>query len=263
MIINAESGTNLHEVARGIYRISTPITLPGDTGQFSFNQYLIAAGAPLLFHTGPRRMFPLVREAVSRVLPVERLRYVAFSHFEADECGALNEWLAAAPDAVPVCSSIGAMVSIGDVADRAPQPLADGEALDLGEHRVRWFDTPHLPHGWDCGLLFEDTTRTFFCGDLFTQGGRGETALTESDILEPSEAFRAPLDYYAHAPNSRALLERLAQQAPATLACMHGSAWCGDGAALLRALADRIEGTKPPADGSSSGGASGLPGREP
>ena len=236
MITNPQSGTNVHEIADGIYRINTPVTLPGGVGQFNFNQYLVRDDAPLLFHAGPRRMFPLVREAVASVLPVERLRYVGFSHFEADECGALNDWLAAAPAAEPLCGSIAAMVSVGDVADRPPRALADGETLVLGHHRLRWFDTPHMPHGWDCGLMIDDATRTFFCGDLFTQGGSGETPLTESDILGPSEAFRAPLDYFAHAPATGALLERLAQEAPTTLACMHGSAWRGDGAALLRAL---------------------------
>ena len=237
MITNHQSGTNVHEIADGIYRINTPVTLPGGVGQFNFNQYLVHDDAPLLFHAGPRRMFPLVREAVASVLPVERLRYVGLSHFEADECGALNEWLAAAPTAEPLCGSIAAMVSVGDVADRPPRALADGETLALGRHRLRWFDTPHMPHGWDCGLMIDDATRTFFCGDLFTQGGSGETPITESDILGPSEAFRAPLDYFAHAPATDAMLERLAQEAPTTLACMHGSAWRGDGAALLRALA--------------------------
>ena len=240
MITNPQSGTNVHEIADGIYRINTPVTLPGGVGQFNFNQYLVRDDAPLLFHAGPRRMFPLVREAVASVLPVERLRYVGFSHFEADECGALNDWLAAAPAAEPLCGSIAAMVSVGDVADRPPRALADGETLVLGHHRLRWFDTPHMPHGWDCGLMIDDATRTFFCGDLFTQGGSGETPLTESDILGPSEAFRAPLDYFAHAPATGALLERLAQEAPTTLACMHGSAWRGDGAALLRALATAL-----------------------
>jgi flavorubredoxin len=185
-------------------------------------------------------MFPLVREAVRRLMPVERLRFVAFSHVDADECGALNEWLAAAPRALPLCSRIAAMVSINDLAERAPRALADGETLTLGRHLVRWFDTPHVPHGWDSGLMMEERTRTFLCGDLFTQGGAGEVALTEADILEPSEAFRAPLDYFAHAPATGATLERLAKEAPTTLACMHGSAWRGDGARLLSALAQRL-----------------------
>ena len=242
MITNRESGTNVHEVADGIYRINTPVSLPDGPGAFNFNQYLIADDAPLLFHTGPRRLFPLVREAVNRILPADRLQYVGLSHFEADECGALNDWLALAPRAVPLCGRIAAMVSIDDVADRPPRALADGELLALGKRAVRWFDTPHLPHAWDCGLMIETTTSTFFCGDLFTQGGRGETPLTEADILGPSEAFRAPLDYFAHAPDTSAMLERLAEQQPTTLACMHGSAWRGPGAKLLRELAAALKG---------------------
>jgi flavorubredoxin len=239
MITNAESGTNTNEIVEGIYRINTPIRIPG-AGQFNFNQYLIVDEEPMLFHTGPRKLFPLVRDAIAQVMDIERLRYVALSHFEADECGALNEFLAIAPDAVPICSRIAAMVSIGDYADRPPRALADEEELVLGEHTVRWFDTPHMPHGWDCGLMMESRTKTFFCGDLFTQGGPGDVALTESDILGPSEAFRKPMDYFAHAPNTEETLERLARQAPTTLACMHGSAWRGDGAALLRALAQAL-----------------------
>ncbi|MCL4799082.1 MAG: MBL fold metallo-hydrolase [Burkholderiales bacterium] len=238
MITNTQSGTNIHEIARGIYRINTPVDTPG--GPFNFNQYLIVDDAPLLFHTGPRGMFPLVREAVARVMPVERLRYVAYSHFEPDESGALNQWLAAAPHAEALSSSIGAMVGASDVADRPVRGLADGEIVALGQHSVRWFDTPHLPHGWDSGLMMESSTRTFLCGDLFTQGGPGAIPLTEADILEPSEAFRGVMDYYSHSPDTGAMLERLAAERPTTLACMHGSAWRGDGAALLRALAARL-----------------------
>jgi flavorubredoxin len=237
MITNRESGTNINEVADGIYRINTPITLPGGVGQFNFNQYLIVDDAPMLFHTGMRQLFPLVREAIDSVVPVEQLRYLGLSHFEADECGALNSFLAVAPKAVPVCSEIAAMVSIGDFADRAPRALADGATLELGRHKIRWFDTPHMPHAWECGLMMDITTRTFFCGDLFTQGGAGEVAVTEADILGPSEAFRAPMDYYAHAPQTGAILEKLANEKPTTLAVMHGSAWRGDGARLLRELA--------------------------
>jgi flavorubredoxin len=236
MITNAESGTNVHEIADGIYRINTPVALPG-AGQFNFNQYLIVDEMPALFHTGPRQLFPLVSEAVGHVVPLETLRYLGISHFEADECGALNEFLAAAPLAEAVCSSIGALVSIADYADRPPRALADEEELSLGRHVLQWLDTPHVPHAWDCGLMMETSTQTFFCGDLFTQGGPGDVALTESDILGPSEAFRKPLDYFAHAPQTAATLEQLAARAPATLACMHGSAWRGDGAALLRELA--------------------------
>lgn len=236
MITNAQSGTNIHEIADGIFRINTPVSM-GNGGSFSFNQYLIVDDEPMLFHTGQRRLFPLVQEAIGAVMPVTRLKYIGLSHFEADECGALNAFLAVAPEAVPVCSRIAAMVSIDDFADRPGRALADEEELRIGRHTVRWFDTPHMPHAWECGLMLETTTRTFFCGDLFTQGGPGNVALTESDILGPSEAFRKPMDYFAHAPHSAAMLERLAAEQPTTLACMHGSAWRGGGARLLRELA--------------------------
>jgi flavorubredoxin len=235
-ITNTQSGTRIDEIADGIYRISTPVAaIPGG---FTFNQYLIVDDAALLFHTGLRRSFALTREAVASVMPVERLRYVAFSHVEADECGSLNEWLAAAPQAVPLCSEIAALTSVRDLADREPRVLADGEVLALGKGAVRWFETPHLPHGWESGLMMENRTRTLACSDLFTQPGDKPEPLTEADILGPSEALRARLDYYAKGRNTMALLEKLAAARPAVLACMHGSAWRGDGAALLRALAD-------------------------
>jgi flavorubredoxin len=240
MITNTQSGTNVHEVADGIYRINTPMRLPRDSIGFSFNQYLIVDDEPMLFHTGQRQLFPLVSEAIASVMPLRKLKYIGLSHFEADECGALNLLLAAAPEAVPVCGKIAAMVSIGDFADRAPRALADGEDLTLGRHTMRWFDTPHMPHSWECGLMLDVSTRTFFCGDLFTQGGAGEVALTESDILGPSERFRAPMDYFAHAPQTGEILERLASERPTTLAVMHGSAWRGDGARLLRELSTAL-----------------------
>jgi len=244
MITNPQSGTNVHEIAAGIYRINTPVAMPGDPGQFNFNQYLIVDEEPLLFHTGPRKLFPRVREAIAAVMPVERLRYIGLSHFEADECGAMNDFLAAAPRAVPLCGRIAAMVSVNDVADRPARALADGETFSLGSHILRWFDTPHMPHAWECGLMMELTTRTFLCGDLFTQGGAGDPPLTESDILGPSEAFRLQMDYYAHSPDTAERLERLAREGPTTLACMHGSAWRGDGSALLRALARSLSNTQ-------------------
>jgi flavorubredoxin len=240
MITNSASGTRVDEVADGIYRISTPVTvLPGG---FTFNQYLVHDEQPLLFHSGPRGLFPVVSEAVAAVTPLETLRYVGLSHFEADECGSLNEFLAAAPQAVPVCSQVAAMVSVDDVASRKARALADGEVLELGRHRVRWIDTPHVPHGWECGYLFEHATRTLLCGDLFTQGGAEHPPVTEHDVLGPSEAMRAALDYYAHGTGTRASLERLAALRPETLACMHGSAWRGDGQALLLALSDALAG---------------------
>ena len=238
-ITNSQSGTNVHEVSDGIYRINTPVVFEGGGG-FSFNQYLIVDDEPLLFHTGPRKMFSLVHEAVASVLPVERLRYIGFSHVEADECGSLNEWLAVAPQSSPLCGKVACMVSIDDLADRSPRTLANDEVISLGKRSVRWFDTPHLPHAWECGFLTEESTRTLLCGDLFTQGGNELPPLTESDILGPSEAFRHQMDYFSHTKNARAMLERLAATEPTTLACMHGSAWSGDGAKLLRALADEL-----------------------
>jgi flavorubredoxin len=237
-ITNRQSGTNVHEIADGIYRINTPVAIP--PSGFSFNQYLVVDDEALLFHTGPRRLFPLVREAVASVVPVARLRHISFSHFEADECGSLNEWLAVAPQASPLCGGIASMTSIQDIADRAPRVLSDGETVSIGRNTVQWFDTPHLPHAWECGFLMEQRTRTFLCGDLFTQPGSDNPPLVESDILGPSEAFRHQMDYFAHSRNTRELLERLAATHPTTLACMHGSAWRGDGASLLRALADSL-----------------------
>jgi len=231
-------GTTIDEIADGIFRISTPLAaIPGG---FTFNQFLVVDDEPLLFHTGLRRIFPAVREAIARVMPVERLRWVAFSHFEQDECGALNDFLAAAPRAEAACSVVGAMTSVGDLAIRPPRPLAEGERLRLGRHEVTWWDAPHVPHGWDCGFMSESNTRTLFCGDLFTQAGAEHAPVTESDVLGPSEAMRAMMDYYAHAPSTRATLEKLASTGPRTLACMHGAAWRGDGAKLLGELADAL-----------------------
>ncbi|MFN7974171.1 MAG: MBL fold metallo-hydrolase [Acidobacteriota bacterium] len=241
MISNAQSGTSIDEVARAIYRISTPVPPTVVPGGFTFNQYLLVDEAPLLFHTGPRKMLPLVKEAIARVMAVEKLRYVAFSHYEADECGSLNDFLALAPQAEPLCGHVAAMVTIDDVADRQARRLADGERLSLGTHEVTWFDTPHLPHAWECGFLAESSTSTLFCGDLFTQPGSDHPPLTQRDVLEPSEAFRQAMDYYSHTKNARQMIERLASTSPRVLACMHGAAWEGDGASLLRALAERLD----------------------
>jgi flavorubredoxin len=240
-ITNQQSGTRIDEIADGVYRISTPVP-PSDIGipgGFSFNQFLIKAEEPLLFHTGARALFPLVREAVASVMPVERLRYVGYSHHEADEDGSVHEWLAAAPQAEVVCGQIGAMLE-GQGLIRPPRALADGERLSLGDRSVCWIDAAHVPHGWDCGFLFEQRTRTLLCGDLFTQPGTGGEPVTSGDILGPSEAMRAAMDYYAHGPQARAVLDRMAALEPHTLACMHGSAYHGDGAALLRALGDAV-----------------------
>jgi flavorubredoxin len=236
--------TTIHEIAPQVFRVSTPVPPEVIPGGFSFNQYLVVDDAPLLFHTGPRRMFPLVREAVARVLgDVSRLRYLAFSHVEADECGSLPAWLDAAPAAVPVCSTVAAMVSVSDLVDRAPRPLADGETLDLGAKRVRWLDAPHLPHNWECGFLFEETDRTLFCGDLFTQGGDALPAVTDSDDAVLGNAMRmhaVGMDGMGIERNARRHLEKLAATRPVTLATMHGSAFRGDGGRLLLAFADAL-----------------------
>jgi flavorubredoxin len=230
--------TRIEEIDDRIYRISTPLTaIPGG---FSFNQYLVVDDEPLLFHTGMRDFYPAVRDAIARVMPVEKLRWVAFSHFEQDESGALVEFVSAAPHARAVCSRVAAMVGNAAVPGREPRALADGETLSTGRRALRWLDAPHVPHGWDCGFLFDATSRALFCGDLFTQPGTGDDAVTEADILGPSEAFRGAMEYWAHAPTTRATLEKIASCEPRLLACMHGSAWRGDGARLIRALADAV-----------------------
>ena len=238
-IIHPETGTRIDEIADGIYRISVPvpeqaIPIPGG---FTFNQFLIVDEEPLLFHTGPRGMFPLVRQAVAHVMSPDTLRWVAFSHYEADECGAANLWLGAAPKAQLLCSQVAALVQ-GDSFDRPCAPMADGEERSLGRHTVRWFDAPHVPHGWDCGFLGETRTRTLFSGDLFTQPGASVAPLTEGDILGPSEAMRQGMpDYFATGSKTANTLARLAAFEPKTLACMHGSSFQGNGSALLGELA--------------------------
>jgi flavorubredoxin len=237
-VTNQESNTSIDEVGEGVFRIHTPVrAIPGG---FSFNQYLVLDDEPLLFHTGGKKLFPLVRQAIEHVLPIAKLRFISFSHFEPDECGALNELLAAAPNAQAACGRIGAMVCINDYADRAPRALADGETFTTGKRTYQWIDTPHLPHGWDCGFLFERSSHTLLCGDLFTQPGADNPPYTESDILGPSEAFRGAMDYFSHGKDLRPLLDKLVATSPRTLACMHGSAWRGDGAKLLRALGDAL-----------------------
>jgi flavorubredoxin len=231
---------SIDEVEAGIYRIHTVIPPTQAPGGFSFNQYLILDEEPLLFHTGSRLLFPAVKEAIRKITDPASLRWIAFSHHEQDEDGALNEFLAAAPAALPVCSAINAMIN-ADGMDRPPRILRDGEELRLGRHTVRWVDAPHVPHGWESGYLFEAATRTLLCGDLFTQPGIGEQPVTESDILGPSEDFRkAGLDYYSHGAHVEATLLRMAALRPQTLACMHGSAWRGDGDRLIQELARAV-----------------------
>ena len=241
-VTNTESGTSIEEIAEDLFRISTPIDPEVMPGGFTFNQFLIVDDEPLLFHTGPRRLFPVTRDAVQHVLPLERLRFIAFSHVEADECGSLNDWLRAAPSSQPLCSDIAAMVSITDLADRPPRGLADGEQVSLGRHGLTWMATPHLPHGWECGYFYDERSRTLLCGDLFSQPGHEVPAVSTSEaaIWEPSEAFRGSFSYYASLRDPKALTEKLAANEPELLACMHGSSYRGDGATLLRRLGEAL-----------------------
>ncbi len=225
--------TTIDEVADGIYRLSTWVPEVAPPAGFTFNQFLIAADEPLLFHTGLRAMFPLVSEAVSRIVPVERLRWITFGHVEADECGSMNEFLAAAPQAQVAHGVTGCMVSLNDLCDRPPRPLEDGEVLDLGGKRVRHIDTPHVPHSWEARVLYEETTGTLLCGDLFTHLGKTD-ALTSDDIVEPAMAAEAIFRSTSLAPDTPVVMSRLAELRPTTLALMHGASYNGDcGQALL------------------------------
>jgi flavorubredoxin len=229
--------TTVTEINSGVYRLSTHV----QDIDFTFNQFLLDADEPLLFHAGLRQLFPLVSEAVATVMPVDRLRWISFGHVEADECGSMNQWLAAAPQAQVVHGTLGVMVSLNDLADRPPRALAEGEVLDLGGHRVRWIDTPHVPHAWEAGLMYEEATGTLLCGDLFTHTGNPEP-LTTNDIVGPADAaedlFRATCLTPATAPTIR----RLAELSPTTLALMHGSSFAGDCGHALRDLADLYDG---------------------
>jgi flavorubredoxin len=225
--------TVVDEITKGIYRLSTYI----DEADFTFNQYLIDADQPLLFHCGMRGLFPLVSAAVAEVLPPSRLRWISFGHWEADESGAMNDWLGVAPEAQVAVGEIGCMLSVNDLAIRAPKALADGEVLDLGGKRVRYIATPHVPHCWDAGVLFEETTKTLFCGDLFTQIGKSP-ALSEADIIGPALAAEDTFKATALTPNTAPTMRGLTALQPAMLALMHGPAFRGDCPRALEALAD-------------------------
>jgi len=231
--------TNLDEIAPNIYRLSTVVADIGPTG-FTFNQFLLDDEDPLLFHTGHRSMFPSICEAIERVLPVDRIRWIGFGHVESDECGSMNEFLAAAPHAQVAQGALGCLVSVNEMADRPPRPMADGETIELGAMRVRHLDTPHVPHGWDARVLYEETTGTLLCGDLFTHLGDGP-AITANDIVEPSieaeELFRST----ALAPDTAAVMRRLGDMSPKTLALMHGSSFSGDCTKALDDLASAYE----------------------
>ena len=228
--------TKVDEIADGIHRLSTHVP----DIDFMFNQFVITADEPLLFHCGPRQMFPLVSEAAARVVPLEKLRWITFGHVEADECGSMNEWLAAAPDAQVAHGATGVLVSLNDLADRPPRPLQDGEVIDLGGKRVRHLDTPHVPHAWEARLLFEETTDTLLCGDLFTATG-DSPALTDGDLVGPAMAAEDMFLATALTPSTAPTIRRLAELEPSTLALMHGPSFNGDCVAALHGLADSYQ----------------------
>ncbi|MEZ6022932.1 MAG: hypothetical protein R3C16_05865 [Hyphomonadaceae bacterium] len=226
--------TRISEIADGVFRLSTFIPQV-EPGGLTFNQFLVRGEEPLLFHTGMRALFPLVHEAVGKLIAPETLRWITFGHYEADECGSMNEWLAIAPEAQVAHGMTGVGVSLMDQAARMPRILANGEVLDLGGKRVRYLDTPHVPHGWEAGLVYEETTGTLLCGDLFTQYGE-HPPTTESDIVGAAIAGEDIAGYSALNPGMGATLRKLAELQPRTLAPMHGPAFVGDGAAALTAL---------------------------
>lgn len=228
--------TKVDEITDGIYRLSTWVPEIGPPAGLTFNQFLVHADEPLLFHTGPRAMFPQVSEAVARICPVAEVRWIAFGHVESDECGSMNEWLAVSPSAEVAGGALACQVSLDDLCDRPPRPLADGEVMDLGGKRVRQIDTPHVPHNWDARVLYEETTGTLLCGDLFTHLGNGP-ALTTDDVVAPAMETEATFRYSSLAPNLLVTLDRLADLEPTTLALMHGSSFTGDGGRALRDLA--------------------------
>ncbi len=233
------TSTSIDEIADGIYRLSTFVPDIGPTG-FTFNQFLIDDDEPLLFHTGQRMLFDSVSEAIGTVVPVEALRWITFGHVEADECGSMNKFLAAAPQAKVAHGGLGCMVSLNDLADRPPVPLGDGQVLQLGRHRVRHIDTPHVPHGWEARVLFEETTKTLLCGDLFTQFGQGP-ALTSNDVLAAAAQAEDVFGASCLTPATAQTIRSLADLGPSMLAVMHGSSVTGDCAGALLGLADDYE----------------------
>jgi flavorubredoxin len=224
------------EIAPNLYRIS----IYAQSGDFQFNHFLVKDDEPLLFHTGLRGMHAEIREAVSRLIDLSELRHISFSHFESDECGALNEWLAAAPKADVICSQVGALVNVNDFIGREARALADGGGLTTGKYRFRYVQTPHLPHGWDAGVLFEETQKTLLCSDLFHQAGDVEP-ITSDDVVgrtcEAMKAYQAGIlaEYVPYTPLTAQNLKKLADLKPTTLAIMHGSSFTGD---CARALGD-------------------------
>ena len=233
--------TNIHEIADGIYRLATviPEVAPGG---FTFNQYLIDGDEPMLFHTGARQLFPLVSDAVGKVIDVDKLRWVSFGHVESDECGSMNQWLAAAPNATVAFNPLGCMVSLNDLCDRLPHQLVTEEqGHELGGHVLRCLPTPHVPHGWEAQVMFDETTRTLFCGDLFTQTGEGPAIVHDADLIQPALDAEDLFGATALTANTAPTLRKLAALEPRTLALMHGPAFAGDCRQALLDLADAYE----------------------
>lgn len=232
--------TNIHEIAEGVYRLST--TVPeAAPGGFTFNQYLLAGDEPLLFHTGGRQLFPLVSEAVGKVIDVEQLRWITFGHVESDECGSMNQWLDAAPSSQVLFNPLGCMVSLNDLCDRAPVVAAPGESQDIGGHAVRTVPTPHVPHGWEAQVLFDETTGTLFCGDLFTQTGEGPAIVHDTDLIQPALDAEDLFGATGLTSNTAPTIRQLAALEPRTLALMHGPAFAGDCRQALLDLADAYD----------------------
>lgn len=231
--------TRIAEIADGIYQLSTFVPEVNPPLGFTFNQFLIKADEPMLFHLGHCRMFPSISAAVAKLVPIASLRHLAYSHAEADECGALDEWLAAAPGATIAHGAVGCAIWLGDQAARPPRKIADNEVIDLGGKRVRFLVTPHLPHGWDAQLLFEETTGTLFCSDVLGHAGDGP-ALVENDILERAIEGEKRSRSLSLTPTTAPTLRRLAALKPQRLALMHGSSYAGDAVATLSALADHF-----------------------
>jgi flavorubredoxin len=238
--------TRIDEIAPDIFRLSTYVGEVAPPAGFTFNQFLVRGDEPFVFHTGSRQLWPLVSGAIDRLVGLDRLRWIGFGHVESDECGAMNLALAAAPAAEVVHGGLAVMVSVGDLADRPPRPMGEGEVLDVGGHRLRFMATPHVPHNWESGLWFDETTGTLLAGDLFTSLGDGP-AVTSDDIVEGAMVAEEVFHATSMGPAVPATLRQLAELAPTTIACMHGSSFTGDGAAQLRALADRYEGALQPA----------------
>lgn len=234
--------TRIDEIAEGIYRLSTHIPDIAPPAGFTFNQFLVKGEESLLFHCGMRGLFPLISGAVAKIMPLEKLRWISFGHVEADECGSMNAWLAAAPRAEIAHGRTACMVSLNDLADRAPRALMDCEVIDLGGKRLRYIDTPHVPHGWEAGVMYEEATGTLLCGDLFTHLGN-DAALTRKDILGPAIAAEEMFQATSLGTRTAPTLRRLADLAPKRLALMHGSSYEGDAAGQLRGLADYYAGS--------------------